>query len=314
MAADPRWEELSQSSRAALRWGWAVAVLRGDLLVAVVAPGVTSFDLLTGILLAHARDSEPRQLFSHFRIPIGAVLAEAGNPDLDADALLAAWRDLPAGKPPLLSADAGNAVDHARTVLHDAGEAEPVPLRVLFGGLLETANPVSRAIRRQLTAAGVDADEVVGSYREYLRDTRSYADFLAERHPSALPPVELPPYHADEPMRRQWAGDGADPADLVGIGAEVDGFACLIASKALRPPLAIGLFGEWGSGKSFFLRSLQRRIDTLVSDPAAHGLPQAALPFYTSIVQIEFNAWAVRRGRSVGEPARPHLPQPCIRR
>ncbi len=51
------------------------------------------------------------------------------------------------------------------------------------------------------------------------------------------------------------AGFSSDEAaqDLVGIAAEADALAYLVAARDLAPPLAIGLFGDWGSGKSFLI-------------------------------------------------------------
>lgn len=48
-------------------------------------------------------------------------------------------------------------------------------------------------------------------------------------------------------------------------------------------PLSLGLFGDWGSGKSFFMRQLEKTIDEVA---------KIASPGYcTQIVQIRFNAW-----------------------
>lgn len=79
--------------------------------------------------------------------------------------------------------------------------------------------------------------------------------------------------------------------DLVGIGAEIDAFAYLIAAKALQPPMAIGLFGDWGSGKSFFMEALRKRIHTITADAQQSGQPQKKISIYKYIAQIEFNAW-----------------------
>ena len=64
-------------------------------------------------------------------------------------------------------------------------------------------------------------------------------------------------------------------------------FAQLIASRKTVAPLSIGIFGEWGSGKTFFMERLHDAIDGITSkeakvDPAT---------FHSSIVQIRFNAW-----------------------
>jgi hypothetical protein len=88
-----------------------------------------------------------------------------------------------------------------------------------------------------------------------------------------------------------FSADTRAQQDLVGIGAEVDAFAYLISARALRPPLAVGLFGDWGSGKTYFMQSLKERIFKITDDARKSGFPQKELAVYKYIVQIEFNAW-----------------------
>lgn len=60
--------------------------------------------------------------------------------------------------------------------------------------------------------------------------------------------------------------------------------AAAIARKDTKLPLSIGLFGEWGSGKSYFMGLLRKQVKELASsgDPA----------YNSGIVQIGFNAWS----------------------
>lgn len=53
---------------------------------------------------------------------------------------------------------------------------------------------------------------------------------------------------------------GAIGDDKLNIMPDVKAFAKLISSTALRPPLSIGLFGDWGSGKSFFMEKLHEEV------------------------------------------------------
>jgi hypothetical protein len=95
-------------------------------------------------------------------------------------------------------------------------------------------------------------------------------------------------------MQMAVSGFSADTRarhDLVGIGAEVDAFAYLISAVELKPPLAIGLFGDWGSGKTYFMQSLRERIFKITEDARQSGRPQKELSVFKYIVQIEFNAW-----------------------
>ncbi len=81
----------------------------------------------------------------------------------------------------------------------------------------------------------------------------------------------------------RYDAEGYTKNDYLGIGAEVDAFAALIASRELQPPMSIGLFGDWGSGKSFFMSQLH----DAVADLAGTG----GDAYYKRIVQIDFNAW-----------------------
>jgi KAP family P-loop domain len=284
------WERLGQPARAALRWAWAAAATRTD---AADQHGgePDSFDLLVGIILALRPNSQAQILLEHFVVPAGAVFAYGGNRRYDAGLLLVRFRALPVSSPPRLGAEARQIVEYAVSgIPHPDSD---VSLPMLFAGFLERTSPASLALREELSRRGVDAEAVVSSYREFLREQRrGYADFLRERHPYRPPGIEVPAFLADQPLRRRPPPQPHhDSGDFIGIRAEVDAFAYLIASKSLMLPLAVGLFGDWGSGKSFFLRSLQRTIDKMVNSPAAANYSTKELPFYRHIAQIEFNAW-----------------------
>jgi hypothetical protein len=82
---------------------------------------------------------------------------------------------------------------------------------------------------------------------------------------------------------------GYDPdsrADVDLLEADRDAFAlaALIASRELKPPLAIGLFGDWGSGKTFVLN----RIDAMITKLTGDGAPDGYLKH---VHVIPFNAW-----------------------
>src|ERR1700730_8620912 len=79
--------------------------------------------------------------------------------------------------------------------------------------------------------------------------------------------------------------------DLLGIDKDVDAFATLIAARTVTPPLSIGIFGDWGSGKSFFMRRLMKRVDEITAKARESDKPQNELGVYRRVAQIEFNAW-----------------------
>lgn len=259
---DSQWDSFSAPVKAALRWGWASARARS-------ASEVDPRDLLAGILLADLRDSPARVFLQHFGIPPAEVLRwpDGGAPTVKA---LLANRNTNEGTPPLVAV--------TQVIVRAAGGIGPkdwlVSLRQLFGAYLDVENPSSYEIRNALTARGFRPEQVIRGYSNFVPTRQPLRYYLAEEFPYAVPGVQLPDYQADHPDQ---------PTDLVGIGPEIDAFAHVMTSRRLVPPLAVGLFGAWGSGKSYFLRGLQHRV----AEISAARLPA----FHQAVVQVEFNAW-----------------------
>jgi hypothetical protein len=90
----------------------------------------------------------------------------------------------------------------------------------------------------------------------------------------------LASYAPDDPE------DKRENPDRLDITGDVEAFASVIAAKNLDPPLSIGLFGEWGSGKSFFMSKLRAKIEQL-----ACAARTTDAVFCSQVVQISFNAW-----------------------
>ncbi len=76
--------------------------------------------------------------------------------------------------------------------------------------------------------------------------------------------------------------------DHLDIEKDVSAFARIISSKKLKPPLAIALFGEWGSGKSFFMEKLISKINAFTNPKSE----EQRNIYCEGIVQIRFNAWS----------------------
>jgi YD repeat-containing protein len=79
--------------------------------------------------------------------------------------------------------------------------------------------------------------------------------------------------------------------DYAGLDNDVEALAMLVASRQLEPPLSIGLFGDWGTGKSFFLNRLQRRVLALSREASGSGLAQHQVDYWKHVRCVEFNAW-----------------------
>ena len=81
--------------------------------------------------------------------------------------------------------------------------------------------------------------------------------------------------------------DAPSGIDRLGLETEIDTLSALVASRSTKTPMSIGLFGNWGSGKSFFMQKMDERI-RVFRDSAA-GDPES--PYCKSIIQLWFNAW-----------------------
>jgi hypothetical protein len=278
-----QYRALSPSSRRALGFAEAAARHRSAGPDASVEPA----DLLVGLLLAHAGDDgEVRVLLSHFGLTVRDVLP-ADYPPITPDDLRRHTVGIGLDTPPPVSPE-------VESVVLSVGMRDP-HLRHLLGGLLQltSQSELHRRLEERLSAGGHSLTTLVTSYQRWLDETgavssaQTSAVALREMLERELPlrPVDVPSYAADRV-------GGAD--DLVGIRREVDAFAYLLVSKAQRPPLAVGLFGDWGSGKSFFMRAVRDRITTIKEQIADR--PQAEVPFWKNVTQIEFNAWEYVRG------------------
>ncbi len=103
-----------------------------------------------------------------------------------------------------------------------------------------------------------------------------------------------PPPHSPAPTfpllgsLRGAGNDRVSDQDQLGFNNYVYAFADLIEAKDTKPPLTIGIYGSWGSGKSFLLNSIVRELDK----PSRERLKDRKTDQVVRKVRvIEFNAW-----------------------
>ncbi len=114
----------------------------------------------------------------------------------------------------------------------------------------------------------------------------AWKQVLDPDHDWSLPPGTLPrPVTVYNPRYAPDTASKSSRADPLDIQAEVRAFSELIRLRDLQPPLSIGLFGDWGSGKSYFMERLFEAVRDLPESEAADS------PFVGHVVQIKFNAW-----------------------
>ena len=63
-----------------------------------------------------------------------------------------------------------------------------------------------------------------------------------------------------------------------------------MALKSLKPPFAVALFGNWGSGKTFFMNKLKNKIGSLSQQKEKDS--ENEILYCEHIAQIDFNAWS----------------------
>jgi WD40 repeat protein len=81
--------------------------------------------------------------------------------------------------------------------------------------------------------------------------------------------------------------DSTEGPDVIGVAADAAALANLIAAAGTRPPLSIGLFGDWGSGKTFLIKQVQAKVRRLAR--RSQQMPGSAYCPY--VRNVEFNAW-----------------------
>jgi hypothetical protein len=268
----------SPSVQSALLWATATAALRGE----DKQPGPGSIDAFIGALLAHPdEEGEVWQLLQYFELTARDVLPD-NYPVITRESLKNSAGRIRQDEPPLLSSDLLMALQAAQSL---AGTNQ-VQIVHLLGGLLSEPTELAGSLRTALAPSGVDLSLLADSYRRFLTTIPAQegvagtrlGDWLANEFPRS--PVALASFTSDK----------VDPGtDLVLIGREADAFAYLLASRDLKPPLAVGLFGDWGSGKSFLMAKIRRRIEQLAGMAAKAN--QQELRIWGNIKHIEFNAW-----------------------
>lgn len=146
--------------------------------------------------------------------------------------------------------------------------SSPVP-----GALTQHGYPV-RQLRTGLLTFLSDLENV------YRKDPAIWRKLLSESEPWA------PTEHV-----AGFSSDVLADVDQLGITNEVHALCSVLVAKSVQPPLSLGLFGDWGTGKSFFMKEMERRIRALSSaSREARGQKQPT-EYCSNVVQIRFNAW-----------------------
>ena len=111
--------------------------------------------------------------------------------------------------------------------------------------------------------------------------------------PLLIDPVERRPDYLSDRVRPARAD--MTKAEPLGAAEDARALADLILLEAAEPPIAIGVFGPWGSGKSTLIEHLKAEIhrQTRAEREAreARGGGDSETRIVANVVQLSFNAW-----------------------
>jgi hypothetical protein len=293
--ADSPTGNFSPSVERALGWAQACAALRGDDVRVV-----TETDLFLGLLLAHPDNrGEVRVLLAHFGLTARDLLP-GDYPAVTIESLREAAKTVTSPSPDDWAPQVADILAMAGSL--SVGNAQ---VAHVMSALLSGSTPFRQRLDDGVSRFGIEAAELATEFQSFLTGTTIVDQ--TDNAPAELTNTTLnleSTVTAGEQIaawldnrfpRRpatfaSFSSDAVDPeADYIGVGLEADAFAYLIASKALAPPLAIGLFGDWGSGKSFLMSKIRRRVNDLTG--LASKLGNADVQIWGNVAEIEFNAW-----------------------
>ncbi|MGB3440392.1 MAG: P-loop NTPase fold protein [Actinophytocola sp.] len=203
-------------------------------------------------------------------------------------------------------------LDAIRDATHEAVEfADRLGCTRLGLPLLATGvlgfNPldVARTVCDETSLARLRAATALREVVLLCRDTRTQAAIRAAWRDATVDTATPEPVYSDgfdsdrvapdsgmprysDDLAGGFDSDRVDPnlgiplyKDQLGLAPYVSMLAAVVADRTTPLPLSVGIFGEWGAGKSYFMGLLRQRIDDLAGSGTYCG----------SIMQIGFNAW-----------------------
>lgn len=178
------------------------------------------------------------------------------------------------------------------TTTPDSSVTLPIDTRHLIAAMLSFSQDKRRSGQLELISLlGLEVTSLKSALYSFVNDHFSSTDVLEEWSevlkvlPSdILAPTEEEQQATFEPWIAGYASDSTKGAeDDLGISRDVQTLCSVILAKDVAPPLSIGLFGDWGTGKTFFMDRMREEIDFVKR--------QASSKFHTRVAQITFNAW-----------------------
>lgn len=104
--------------------------------------------------------------------------------------------------------------------------------------------------------------------------------------------LEVKPEAQTEVQAQRLKNDIPDGDDQLDVENQVNALADAIALREMNPPIVVGILGGWGSGKSFVLHLLERRLRWIRSLPVPRDKAEREkFPYVGHPYLIRFDAW-----------------------
>ncbi|MGQ9872864.1 hypothetical protein [Leptodesmis sp.] len=94
--------------------------------------------------------------------------------------------------------------------------------------------------------------------------------------------------------------DAAQGRDLLDLKDEINALSGLLLMRDLERPMAVGILGGWGGGKSYIMHLMQAQMTAIRSRPAnpieawnENPNYEKLSPYVGHIYQIKFDAWTL---------------------
>ncbi len=148
------------------------------------------------------------------------------------------------------------ALDRARNLARSVSGSDEVAVRHLLAALLIVP---AGAVTRRLLSGGVNVPRLRSDLADLFTRRHVRDDGGQWRLQLVVPaPTGQVQFDADR------ADKGKDQLDVERYALA---FATLMSSWQVKPPLSIGVFGDWGAGKSFFMRLMREQTRAVCALP-----------------------------------------------
>lgn len=161
-------------------------------------------------------------------------------------------------------------------------------MRIQSGGS-GSNRPLSDAVREQIRSLSTEEQKLPSHQKTGIDVSRIATEADAAAYIKAVMEKRQQAAALAKPVIAGYKPDtsGGDDEDLLTIGPDVEVLCSVLAAKDVKPPISVGLFGDWGTGKTFFMQKMQKQFDAIQTK--AREAKKTAYCRY--IAQLWFNAW-----------------------